>query len=705
MQPQELSESLQRRLRLPGRPTVAASFEADGSLRLAFVEGSREGWLAWCPIRADEPSHSAPAEMGGGLKGSGLSRDEARSLLGQILRLLRGDELHALKWGPGPEQRLDLSPDRGLGDLVRRVLRPGETRSGPFVAEAPRAEGSHALLFPFRAADEADPSRADVIVRVDGSGQESAAGPHWALDAVRVELRDSAPVGGDDDPVREATRALVGFAVGRALGMGATLRVAETAEASAHPDEEPTKLAAILQSTLSPAELRGDLFRRPWGYNLVSNELVRQTQGYCRFIGHGSRECLAGIPRAAGQEDRYNFTPWYETWDFVESPRVTDFDDNSVFEGGVPRLDRAVRDTIAEAPDMPLFVLEMCDYSFLAEDIASVIDEAAPEAGSEASPNVVGPEHPLAKGDKRWAPILERLFVEREGASTPDARSLNLVGFGPPSLPIYAELESLLASLDVRVAARLFPFLDTERQDAMARARAWVISPWLAVEKGPGEVLERLGDPRLRAPLPYGLAGTRAWLDGVLGLFGETPLGDARFSALVSMNAPQLETLRLRASGISLGFVIPAAWVDVFATPELFFGFAPLSCLADLGFRLEVLVTGERGARSESELRAVLLASDAALGADAPLDVLFQGEGEPLVAALERMSSPLVYTEYSHDQRLLEARKLPFDARMLEPGLAGAERSARRLVARAGATFLKSLGAVPRPSRYDEESP
>ncbi len=686
LQPFEFLAWLVHRVCEAGIPCRAARFRGDGSLGL-FVEGS-DGprWAWWRPPPPGEPEACLPGGVPGVIEAQWLPPEAQDALARAVAVTASHPGAVMVAFGPGPGIEVPVTVE-GLGDLLQRQIRPGLTRWGPFVARSLDAPAQGMLRVSFSA--DGGP-RVVLDIRLDLTGGGRAAVMHIE----RVEdTRTEAQRRSLDHRVEH----LVGFAVARALGRGARPVLAVKTSASARPrggveapprplgpGHEPVAacpepLATRLTDGTLPFDVPPDLFFRFRNAGFVSNTMVLLSPGWVSLVCHGNRECTSGIPRVRGAPTLSTLVPWPRDAEDPWGPRVTDFDDEAVLRGGQERLRDAVEQAASDGRSGPVLVAEMCDYHQLAEATGATLREGV--AGSPR-PGVcfdvmVTDRDILAASNNRWRSLLPPLF--EAGPARSAREGVALVGFGDPGLPAIRELRDLLATLGVPVRAVMFPYLEEADARALRDVGLFVVSPWDMVRRGLGEVLDALGVPVLRAPGPWGVGPTRRWLAAVLEAADLPAPSQGLSPAPVVLD--QWEAIRRRAREVPVAFPVPRGGLCEALAPEFFNGFSPLDLLTDLGFRAVVLAPFEPG----------LPASVSTADGEVPVEAV--REGESTADALARLGCPLAYSEYEADPRVLRAGAMPFSVTDLEPGFAGALRTARRLLRRAtAARFFREYG-------------
>ena len=676
-QPLDFLQWLARELSSPHLICLRARIEADGSISFAFRRPKMKPVLLRWTCKADASAAVSFPGIEGGFISTGLGPPEVDSVVESLRRVLREQEPALLGFGPPSDRTLEFSVE-SLGEVVATLLVLGRTRWGTFVLETIRQVSPLALEFCFASSDP-DPVREVLVMLTPKNWEVDEAGEltfHAADLTFRYEADNRRP-----DERRELAfqvERLLGYTIARALAHDSPLR------------SPVPRLVDMLQDSRLPHELGEDILFRRWGQNYVSNEMVLYSRGFADFVIHGNRECCGAVARIFGKQETFNFSPW--TVDIGETGHgfVTDLDDNTAVVGGEERLVAALDIIGQRGSPRPTFVAPLCDYGCLGDDVNGITKRASQKYDSAFVPmsEVRGPDHPLGPLDNRWNHTLESLLAGRLASTEQEPRSVNLVGLGPPDDRAVVEVARLLEDAGVQVNANLFPFLHDVDADSLARAATWVMTPWEPVLRGPGVFVKHNEREHLSLPAPYGLHGTKRWLDEVRKAVGLGPLESDAYAVLVGPAADELEQLRDgTVPTVEVGFVVPVLSVWELVTPRFFFGLEPLRFLEEIGIRTTIVATQvPQGAPIPSPQQ---IADRCKLVDAAMLRVVPQASGEPLVETLSRTTCDLVYTDHPHHTLVAAAGKMPFSICDFEPGVAGAVRTLRRLQKRAKNGFFK----------------
>lgn len=414
-------------------------------------------------------------------------------------------------------------------------------------------------------------------------------------------------------------------------------------------------------------------------------------RGPITVVLHADIECYASdAPRFDGSVTFFNF-PRQEVWSTerggVDSRLrdgsgflVTDMNDRDVIKGADTRLERL----LAEPPEAPVrpgvtpsgqgmvFVVPTCISLVTGDDV----EAAADRRGTKRRVPVIN----AGDIDDPIAAMFDRLAAEPGfAARTPRASRVNIVGL--PLFDGYGALLDLLREGGVEVGCEIFPNFDLESARDYMSAAVQVIYPTEQARGAAERVLSKLGLVTLTPPSPFGLAGTREWVDAVAAATGCAEGCTAALDRAWAPLAPRWESLRRRARGAALGFVVDPETANALRDPARLQGVPMLRIALEIGFEVEVLQYAEPGRRDPAPLVP-----------EAARTVFFRDRAE-LHAALRASRAEAFYSDVFADGRLTAARRQVFSLRDVSVGLGGAVETARRLLARCENPFLRRYGA------------
>ncbi|MBM4353303.1 MAG: hypothetical protein FJ109_05810 [Deltaproteobacteria bacterium] len=442
-------------------------------------------------------------------------------------------------------------------------------------------------------------------------------------------------------------------------------------------------------------------------------------------VEHCDRECMYPTPPALEhQPDVYEY-PWLEPEPFHGGPLArsgaggitltTDLTDRDVVRGAIVRLEDALQRACG-ALEEEQFVLvhNTCTPVVAGEDVSGLVHRvglSCPVPLMHTAPHIDG--NPLADFFARRKK--ERGFTPH----APHPGLVNLVGF--PTNRGTDELCRLLARAGIRVNDRAFPRVDLRLFDTYLKASLQVFYPEHYLARLRDALFSDLPLVTLEPEAPFGFERTRAWLTAVIDA-GTAPSAAAgtpgpqgevatdccnatsdgiaegyggKHSVILEewgARLPEWDRHRSEAATCTLGFVVDSWRVERLADPSVNFALPLLALLAEMGFRIELLLYG-KGGTVPSALE------EAARGLAPGADITLRGFGteDELTEALALSQAQAFYSDFTQDQRLARAGKARFSSRVFEMGFAGAVRTLERLVSVCRLPFFRRYGRVGWP--------
>ena len=374
---------------------------------------------------------------------------------------------------------------------------------------------------------------------------------------------------------------------------------------------------------------------------------------------------LGQVPRGQRQDD--------EQGGPADGMLTTDLDENDVIMGNPDKL----RDVLQFAVDhggeepKPLFVSNTCVPAVTGEDVESVVAEAQETSGQRICY--------LTVSRRSMTTVFQELMVNRrkeaEGrAGPPPPHTVNLMGF--PSTPAVEELERLLGAAHIGVNVRFLPDVSPELVDRLPGAALNVRLPNRTWQHFFDQLTFESRTPHVAPTAPYGLTGTRAWLQEVAEAL---ELGSRVEEAWQRHAGPwqeRWEVLQGRAAGHRLGFVVRDAETFYLTTPGTSWGVPLVALLEEMGFGIDVLVHVSDKTVARENARTVR--------------ELFSDPGRHTIRAFDsfaflrhrlKESPAAAFLTYQFfDWRLSEAGKAAFSIQHFEMGVPGAVRTLERLL-------------------------
>ncbi len=418
-----------------------------------------------------------------------------------------------------------------------------------------------------------------------------------------------------------------------------------------------------------------------------------------RFIQHSDAECTQVNPSdESAKVPMINF-PWDERLrqplGSVSSKRqedqrgdqaadgllTTDINEEDVIFGNPDKLRDVLQYALANggAEPKPLFVSNTCVPAVTGEDVESVVKEA--QVTSEQRICY------LTVSRRSMSTVFQEVLVDRRKAAEAKAgpaerRWVNLIGF--PSTPAVAELEQLLGRVGIKVNVRFIPDVAPELVDQLPRASLNVLLPNRTWQHFFDQLTFENPTPHIAPTAPYGLEGTRAWLEEVIAALELKDHGvEEAWQEHAGPWQERWDALKARAEGRRLGLVVRDQETYYLTTPGTTWG-VPLVALAEeMGFGLDVLVRVSDKAIAVKNARTVR--------------EMFKEPDRHTIRAfdsfaflrhrLKESTCDALLTYHFFDWRVTEAGKAPFSIQHLEMGVPGAVRSLERLLQVCGTSF------------------
>ncbi|NMC71295.1 MAG: hypothetical protein GYA57_14690 [Myxococcales bacterium] len=363
-----------------------------------------------------------------------------------------------------------------------------------------------------------------------------------------------------------------------------------------------------------------------------------------------------------------------------------DFSERDVIGGAERRLERLLRALRRRDPAVRIALVQTCVSRLIGDDVRGVLRKVLDDDAFV----VLDPDFQA----KDWAvdalvwPWVLRAFRR----PVRQRRNLvNLVGLGGRGAPWAAELAGLLRDCGIGVNARLFPSFREEELERFDAAPLTVASRCSIVRSAFAGVDRTAGPSRwVTLDPPFGIEGTRRWVEGVVREIGGGPLRGAardRLERACRARRRDLAPIRAALRGASIALVAQSRFSAWIFDPAEIFGIRILDLLTELGLEVEIFL--HRDVPPPRELvRAV----------EGRGDVTFRtfDEAGALREALAASRSRLLLTSIRRNTPALALGKIPVFVQTFEPGLDGAVRSARRLAAGARFRFLERYGRYMR---------
>jgi hypothetical protein len=351
---------------------------------------------------------------------------------------------------------------------------------------------------------------------------------------------------------------------------------------------------------------------------------------------------------------------------------TTDLGEREVVMGGLDKLTTVLDHVMERGVDNMLFLSCTCVPFVTGEDVESVVKRYRARTKRPFFYLTTTPQSSL--GVFREVLVKQRQAAEAALEGRADPRAVNLIGFTRDAS--LDELAGLLGDLGLRVNAVFIPQMNFSVIPQLPHAPLHVLYPNVLWQNLHDQLLF---DSRIRSiepPAPFGLQGTRRWLEAVAEAAGVTVDAAAAVARCLAPHQERWDALRREAAEHRLGFVIGSEEVHRLCDPAATWGVPLLAMCEELGFGLDVMirVTDRATARQAATQINALFATPARHRIKAFLD------RERLDRLLAEGTFAAVFSEYVGDHRLGVAGKAQFNLQEFEKGVAGALRTAERLL-------------------------
>jgi hypothetical protein len=482
-----------------------------------------------------------------------------------------------------------------------------------------------------------------------------------------------------------------------AIGVTASATGQSPAEPRTGPPREGISIPLSGQHALTAPEFYADFFAAP-ELRRAGCDII-DVHGAHTLVSHGDVECAycaVCVPRPRCGLVRL---PVYETvrnigrlprgqGRFDESEDLadifcSDMTEQDVISGTRGMIGEVLRQADANRRKDRLLVIGLCLPDVIGEDQEAAVQEYC--ATTDTAVYMV----PAAPRSWSWfaADLLRTRRQALERGAPPDPRAVNLIGY--PDNAGTRELTSLLADLGIEVNALLLPELSMTAVERLPRAALDVFLPNVHWDKAYAHLRDGGDRAHLELAGPYGLAGTRTWLEAVATALHVEHDTDALLRRRQAPLQERWDRLHEQAREHRLGLVVPAEDAAAVLEARFSWGIPLAAVIHEMGFGLDLFV----GGRAAAQVRA-------GLGlARSDFEVHEFDSLAGMLDALGRCPCQAVFSNYVYDWRLVRTGKAPFSTLEFEPGLAGAVATLERLVAvcrlplfRGGRRFMSDCG-------------
>ena len=459
-------------------------------------------------------------------------------------------------------------------------------------------------------------------------------------------------------PLNKTRRKVLDYVVGRLKKAGATYGAVAAI------------LAADSESALGPTDRQDKDARRRkvesgprhwtlWGKETMAGRFFFQEERRRLVLGemklgdgaitvhHGTEACQSSEQATTPSTTHFVRYPWrdveYQPARFLgDRSLLSNITDYELIAGSNEALERVLSSVAARGGSAPVVIDVSCTPVIAGEDWQGTVDRFRS--------SYPGPVLASAVGGTDLSEVIAEAGLQalsRDNGEAPEPTGVHLIGFPPAAFT--DELVALLISAGVPVHQRQLPKVSLAGLSDYRRASGQLLWPQTEYEALYAGLYEQAGVPAFRVAAPYGIEATRGFLceaARAAGVPTETALSAA--AEAIDRASAELAGLQPELAGIRLGIALASGQSQIIERPELVCGVPLVAFLDSLGFQVEVLTDADDEGRLNWWLRSGLKA---------------------------------VYSDLTYDRRLAPAGVGHFALADLEPGLPGAVRTARRLLA------------------------
>ncbi|MFA5139919.1 MAG: nitrogenase component 1 [Elusimicrobiota bacterium] len=373
-------------------------------------------------------------------------------------------------------------------------------------------------------------------------------------------------------------------------------------------------------------------------------------------IMHGDLECRYTFPTPEGDSPGVLNLPWLranrETKPAPYRILTTDLKERDVVLGGLGKAAECLRLAVKSRGHVVL-LNSACVPDLTGEDAARLL---APHKGAPVL------YHP--SDGKDVAPVILRDLIRLSGLRKTRKAPGSVALIGYPGGRAQRELVALLERARVRVRACVLPDLSARALRRASAAACSVVFSSRILESLCRGLLEEFKLPVVRPPSPYGLEGTKKWLDSVASSVGRD--GSAAWRSAALRILPEWAEMTRQARDYRLGFILDPSELPRLSEPAWNAGIPLVEAVKEMGFGIDYFVYAEQeqGRFGRGERHRLH-----AFRSEGELDTLIRGGG-----------CHAFYSDCYRDRRLTRRGKAQFSLDAFEPGPQGALRTLRRLL-------------------------
>lgn len=270
--------------------------------------------------------------------------------------------------------------------------------------------------------------------------------------------------------------------------------------------------------------------------------------------------------------------------------------------------------------------------------------------------------------------LVDRRLSAAKTAARSAPRTVNLVGL---TGQLTAEVQRAIEALGITVNGVVLPMMDLGAVERFEQASLNVVMPNVDFQNFYDQLLLDSRVPQtIYLEAPHGLEGTRRWLAAIATACGREDRLDAVWQELVGARLARWRELVAEAHQHTLCFVVRPRDVEQLLDCSATYGIPVLTAVAEMGFRVEVLVHAPDEASAAEATRKI----HAALAGKAEPTVRTFETPDEMLALLKDSKSEAVFSNFFFDWRITSSGKSIFSLQHFEAGVDGAFRTVERLL-------------------------
>ncbi len=398
-------------------------------------------------------------------------------------------------------------------------------------------------------------------------------------------------------------------------------------------------------------------------------------------IMHGDLECRYTFPWFDGRTVPFWNFPWAlankETNPAAYKLLFTDLNETEVTEGqkSLKKVEDSFRMAAQESSDDEMIMLNSaCVPDLTGEDPTPFLSKHGGQSKSI---------YRASDGRDVAYSTTEEMIKKAKAESLaplPQPRTVNLVGY--PGGKAREELVSLLSQAGISVAACVVPSLGFDALRASRKASLNVLIGHRLFEGESRDFVSQFSIPSLTPPAPFGMAGTRKWLEAVSEAVGiEKSLCQKIWEKNLGSVQKSWETLLSELHGQRLAFVLSPEQISQMVDLRWTVSIPVFEVLGEMGFKFDFLIFAKKGIPRQTNFSFSQ--------ANPSSSVQFFSTETELEKLLREGAFNAVYSDYFFDRRISRAGKAQFSLSVFETGPWGALRTAERLIGICQLPFYK----------------